>query len=51
MDEKEMLEAMKNCFSGFTEGGSCGCGPSGASFSCCGGSSATEEATNVEQDN
>jgi len=50
MDEKEMLETMKNCFSGFTQGGSCGCGPSGgASFSCCGGSEATEEAT--EKDN
>ncbi|KKN39206.1 hypothetical protein LCGC14_0745900 [marine sediment metagenome] len=50
MDEKEMLEAMKNCFSGFTQGGSC-CGPSGASISCDCSPAATEEATNVEKDN
>jgi len=50
MNEKEMLEAMKNCFSGFTEGGSC-CGPSGASFNCGCSPSATEVATNVEKAN
>ena len=51
MNEKEMLEAMKNCFSEFTQGSSCGCGPSGASSSCCGSPSVNEEATNVEKDN
>ena len=50
MDEKEMLEAIKNCFSGFTQGGSC-CGPSATSFGCCGNPKAPEEDKNSEEKN
>ena len=50
MNEKEMSEMMKNCFSGSAQGTSC-CGPSGTSISCCGSSETTEENENNEKEN
>ncbi len=50
MNEKEMLELMKNCFGGSEQGVSC-CGQSAPSFTCCGSSETPEESKNTEKEN
>lgn len=50
MNEKEMLEWMKNCFKGSRQGTSC-CGPSAPTFACCGSPEALEENKNAEKEN
>ena len=50
MNEKEMLELMKNCFSGSSQDASC-CGPSAGSFDCCGSPETTKENKKTEKEN
>lgn len=50
MNEKEMLELIKNCFKGSRQGTSY-FRPSAPTFACCGSPEALEENKNAEKEN